>query len=272
MLRTLAMSVILLSAGGTLLAEVPCTAPATSCTAPCNRCQPKPPCLPPCLPPCPPPPAQPQGMFVAPPPMGTVQGPSETTGIQGAELTFPELRLRMPTLSLPSVFRSRSNARMQLDGGQAPFVAGQAGAFAAGVPMAGAMVGGTALAGQAVAGVHGVSGGTAAATTEEQRAAAAELDSKLQEIQDAEERLKRKLEQLQRCLEQLQASQQPAAPPLAATPPPQLQYLPPVAPAAPASYAERPASYIREPAPAHRQWIREPQPTGGRITGFRPAG
>ncbi|WP_254513649.1 hypothetical protein [Anatilimnocola floriformis] len=62
------------------------------------------------------------GVFVQPPATGTVQGPIEQTTVEGAELSFPELRLRMPSLRMPTVSRSRQNARMVLDQAHAPFV------------------------------------------------------------------------------------------------------------------------------------------------------
>lgn len=62
------------------------------------------------------------GMFVQPPPSGTVQGPVEQTTVEGAEVTFPELRMRMPSLRFPSVSRSRQNARMLMDQQFAPYV------------------------------------------------------------------------------------------------------------------------------------------------------
>lgn len=80
--------------------------------------------------PCPPPEPQsappeyyaPQGVFVQPPPSGTVRGPVNQTGIEGASLTFPEVTIRMPSLRFPALSRYRSNARMEMDRQSAPFV------------------------------------------------------------------------------------------------------------------------------------------------------
>jgi hypothetical protein len=110
--------------------KVPCptceAVPQPSCEAPRPTCAaPEPNCKPPCKPPCQPPPQQmlmqPQGVFVQPPPSGTVQGPVEQTNIEGASITFPELNLRMPSLRMPTVSRSRQNPRMITDQQIAPF-------------------------------------------------------------------------------------------------------------------------------------------------------
>ena len=45
------------------------------------------------------------------------------TGIRGMALRFPELRLALPTLELPSLVRYQRPSRMRLDGGVAPYVA-----------------------------------------------------------------------------------------------------------------------------------------------------
>lgn len=84
---------------------------------------------PPCKPPCNPPPQQQMpmmiqqpGVFVQPPASGTVQGPIEQSGIEGATVTFPELSLRMPSIRFPAKSRSRQNARMLLDQQYAPYI------------------------------------------------------------------------------------------------------------------------------------------------------
>jgi hypothetical protein len=64
------------------------------------------------------------GVFVQPPPTGTVQGPVESTTVEGATITFPEVRMRFPSIRFPSVSRSRQNARMILDQQAAPYVEG----------------------------------------------------------------------------------------------------------------------------------------------------
>jgi hypothetical protein len=104
-----------------------CAAPGSSCARPVS-CGDEPSCNQPCRP-CqgvPPPQGQPPlGFFQAPPPMGTVIGPSEGAGYQGAEITFPEMRLRFPTIHFPAHFRTRTSARMVTERGVAPYVEGQ---------------------------------------------------------------------------------------------------------------------------------------------------
>jgi hypothetical protein len=104
-------------------------------------------------------------------------------------------------------------------------------------------------------------------------------DAKLREIQDAEERLKRKLEQLQRCLEQLQISQdETSAPQRNATEnlsarPQRAGLVQPshVITEPPRQYQERPASYLSEPTQfsPNAARIRELRPASAHITGVR---
>jgi len=207
-------------------------------------------------------------MFVTPPPSGTVVGAAQSVGVQGMELTFPETRLRLPSLSLPAFFHSRSNARMVLDAGHAPLVQGQAAAMTAAMPLA---VGpGVAMVGAGAMGAAIVSPGAQQAAGRpgcdalqgQSCASSAGLDDKLRQIEAAEERVQQKIEQLQRCLQQLQTSQ---------TMEPRLQQSAILEPRAP--FAERPAAYYSEPQRLSepRQWIIEPQAASGRIIGFRPA-
>jgi len=104
-----------------------CRSPEPSCEIPC-----RPPC-PPCPPRIPEQPLAPQqpvvpvaapGMFVQPPATGTVNGPVEQRGIEGAAITFPSLTLKMPSLRLPAMSRSRTNARMDIDAASAPYQQG----------------------------------------------------------------------------------------------------------------------------------------------------
>ena len=217
-------------------------------------------------------------MFVAPPATGTVIGASEGVGVQGMEITFPEARLRLPSLSFPTFFRSRTNARMMTEGGAAPYVAGYPAAIAAGMPVA-ALPSAAMLGSANVAGGGGVQAqGSGGAQAQGQSCtSAAGLESKLQQIEAAEDRLNRKLEQLQKCLEQLQTSQNQPPPgyqPAFGAGPPHpsgpaggviMQPLP--------AYAERPAAHFAEPDhfPQPAQWITEPRPATGRITGMRAA-
>jgi hypothetical protein len=66
--------------------------------------------------------AVPQGTFAQPPATGTVRGPVNQVGIEGAELRFPEMSLRLPSLRLPTLSRFRQDARMDIDNARAPFV------------------------------------------------------------------------------------------------------------------------------------------------------
>jgi hypothetical protein len=91
--------------------------PCPTCNNPCRPTQGAPPPVG-----APPPTQSPLGFFQSPPPTGAVVGPSEASGVQGAEITFPELRLRLPSIKLPSHFRSRTNAHMVTEAGVAPYV------------------------------------------------------------------------------------------------------------------------------------------------------
>lgn len=95
----------------------------------CPTCRPRT-CQPPYSAPPPqgaPPPEQapPLGFFQAPPPTGTVQGASESNSVRGAEITFPEIKLRMPSIHFPHWVKHRTHARMITEAGVAPFVEGQ---------------------------------------------------------------------------------------------------------------------------------------------------
>ena len=63
----------------------------------------------------------PQGVFVQPPATGTVRGPVEQSGLEGASITLPELTLRLPSVRFPGFSRYRSNARMEVEG-HAPYM------------------------------------------------------------------------------------------------------------------------------------------------------
>lgn len=100
--------------------------PQPSCEAPRPTCEAPPPCKPPCNPPQQQMPMmiQQPGVFVQPQASGTVQGPIEQSGLEGATVTFPELSVRMPSIRFPAKTRSRQNARMLLDQQYAPYVEG----------------------------------------------------------------------------------------------------------------------------------------------------
>ncbi len=67
-------------------------------------------------------PAVPRGMYVAPPRSGAVMAPSRSMGIRGGTITFPELKIGLPSFSLPSLSRSRRGPEMRLDSSRAAYV------------------------------------------------------------------------------------------------------------------------------------------------------
>src|SRR5262245_1249837 len=87
-------------------------APPQGCgTRPCAPppCQP-PPCYYPPPAPCPPPyPPEERVPYQRPEPSGRFVGESNSVGVRGLGIRFPELDLRLPTIELPSLFQSRTN-------------------------------------------------------------------------------------------------------------------------------------------------------------------
>lgn len=67
-------------------------------------------------------PAQAPGYYAAPPPNGTFQGGAESVGIGGMALHFPAMTLKLPMLELPSLFHLRSQPKVLMEGGQAPYI------------------------------------------------------------------------------------------------------------------------------------------------------
>lgn len=65
----------------------------------------------------------PPGSFVAPPQQGPVVGQSQSLGIRGMRLTFPEISLAFPSIELPSFVRRFRRPSMELQAGQAAYVA-----------------------------------------------------------------------------------------------------------------------------------------------------
>jgi hypothetical protein len=61
------------------------------------------------------------GMFVAPQPNGDVQGESNTFGIHGPAIRFPESTIRLPSIQLPSLFKSRRGPELLTDQSRASF-------------------------------------------------------------------------------------------------------------------------------------------------------
>lgn len=88
----------------------------------------------------------PPGTFAQPPATGTVRGPVDQVGVEGAELRFPEISLRLPSLRLPAFSRFRQEARMDIDSARAPYTPS---APIAAMPLAAAPVAAAPLMSQA---------------------------------------------------------------------------------------------------------------------------
>ena len=80
--------------------------------------------------------------FVAPPASGVVAGATNSFGLRGLEITFPELKFALPSLQLPSLVRLRREAEMHLDSGRATMVRSSEAAGGAASPGMGAFAGG----------------------------------------------------------------------------------------------------------------------------------
>lgn len=62
------------------------------------------------------------GFYQAPPRSGAVQGATRMAGLNFGAITLPEIRLRLPSVELPSRYRARQGARMRIDAADAPWV------------------------------------------------------------------------------------------------------------------------------------------------------
>ncbi|MEM9410501.1 MAG: hypothetical protein AAGA30_05275 [Planctomycetota bacterium] len=62
------------------------------------------------------------GQFIAPPATGTISEESVTTGWRGMSLRFPEFKIGLPSLELPSRYRVRHPKRMKVDSTSATYV------------------------------------------------------------------------------------------------------------------------------------------------------
>lgn len=69
-------------------------------------------------------PAPPPGAFVAPPQRGAVVAESRSTGLRGMRITLPAITLALPSIELPSIIRRSRAPKMELEAGQAAYVAG----------------------------------------------------------------------------------------------------------------------------------------------------
>jgi hypothetical protein len=249
----------------------------------------------------------PPGMFVQPPASGTVFGPVEQRGVEGASITFPSFTLRCPTIRFPAMFQTRTNARMEIDSASAPYVQGYPAAAAlAPVAMAPSMAFSPQVPTQPQQSPQQPQPPAAAPEPRAPQAPSCDgprapscdhalLEQRLRTLEQAEQRLMQRLAQLQSGIEASVAAQAGPAPAAIRTasspidpnlrptanyaPAPTMNRLPPAAdtqraPQVQPRYIEQPASYIQEPQrlPPTEQWIREPQAPSGRITGLRPLG
>ena len=71
-------------------------------------------------------------VFGTPTPAGTVAGASSSIGLRGLEIHLPELKLALPTITLPSLIRFRRDPELYVDSSRAPLIQGGTGAGAAG--------------------------------------------------------------------------------------------------------------------------------------------
>lgn len=272
---------------GSVLAAAPAkvrlASTAPGCEAPTNRlppsCEAKPPCDR-----CRPPDTTPRGgdeeevprggevtqelgAYIAPPRTGSTRGAVTRRGVDGGSITFPEIRLRMPSFELPCLFRSRSHARMMIDAAEAPW---ESHGYATGV-----------------SGPYGAGGVPAdprgAQPPAQPRGSDDDCEKQLEECRQELLRLQKemdRLKQLEECVKQYQesqgaAGQSPTREDPIPKPPPDLgaRKLQPV-------YSERPASFTtdsrvaREPTPIsepRRLYISEPAAPRAKITGVRSA-
>jgi hypothetical protein len=165
------------------------------------------------------------GAFVAPAQPGVVQGASNGMGVRGLEIEFPAFRLALPTIRFPSMFRTRANARMLLERGEAAFVgAGQFGvgqaAVGQGYGLAAVAPSAAALSAEQIEALRAEEAAALRARMQELDAARAEAadaktqaaEEKLRELEEAERRLNEKIRRLQECLDALLSAQHSGPP------------------------------------------------------------
>jgi hypothetical protein len=235
------------------------------------------------------------GAYVAPPRVGVTREAIVQRGMETGAITFPELKLKFPCIELPACFISRSQARMHVESGIAPweshgFVNAAAGTNEALLLKRIAELE-KSLEEKGLPATKGID--SAADQAAREKAAAEDYARKLEEYQRLLEQCEKQQEELRacirQCLEQHPAAQQKSqrspqqtpiqkpyggpqqAPHDAYGPKPEVD---PSAMARPPTYPERPAAFVTEPArlPPQQLWIREPAAPAGRITGLRPAG
>ena len=62
------------------------------------------------------------GFYQAPPRSGAIQGPTRMAGLNFGAITLPEIRLRLPSIELPSRYRAQQGARMRIEAADAQWV------------------------------------------------------------------------------------------------------------------------------------------------------
>jgi hypothetical protein len=140
-----------------------------------------------------------------------MQGESSGFGLRGLEIELPSLRLRFPSITLPSAFRTRESARMIVHESHAPYLEGQAYlAYGAAPQWAPAY---QRSAAQNLERLEQLRGALRDAQDQAEsqmradlnaaRAAEEAMDNRLEDINEAEQRLDEKIRRLQECLQDL---------------------------------------------------------------------
>ncbi|HUE74128.1 MAG TPA: hypothetical protein VMP01_24820 [Pirellulaceae bacterium] len=223
------------------------------------------------------------GAFVAPPRVGAMRSAVLRRGIEGGAITLPEIRLKLPSIELPCMFHSRSQARMEIESAVAPWESHGYVPTTSAAELARQKEGAPESAPERCSASERAAKESAAA--EDYARQLKEYERLLKQCEQQQNELR---ECIRRCLENhpgagtngsapLSNERAPVQKPHAD---PQGEYYPPapqVDPNArllPPVYAERPAAFASEqpPASARPLIIREPQRPSGRITGVRPVG
>jgi hypothetical protein len=261
-----------------------CRAPGPSCEAPPSApLAPRAPEQPPAAPMY----AAPPGMFQQPPATGAVYGPVERRDVEGAALTFPALTLRFPSLRLPAIAHSRSNARMEIDSASAPYIQqAPLAPYAVAAPMAAPPAAAPPAAptqpqqappdvpaAPRMPGCDAPQGPYRAPSCDAYGKNGA-VDEKLRSLEAAERRLTARIEELQQLAARLDsnATMSPLTPVSVGTAPAAYGPIraPGEMPAQPVAFGAQRTSYIEpSPLPAEGRVVREPQVPAGRIIGLR---
>lgn len=69
------------------------------------------------------------GMYAQPPAVGERIGESDSVGVRGLSIRFPEVTIELPELRLPSLFCARRGPEMRTESARAPYVRGQAATY-----------------------------------------------------------------------------------------------------------------------------------------------